>query len=97
MAPLPGLRKQDPHQADISDGAAKLPPVLPQMQSGDAHQCGKISYIRYQRAGRLDAEPITSEMKVSRSSALFFRFLCMHMPLKSACQAAGKVREEPLE
>lgn len=60
---MPCLQEQDANKVAGRYGAQKLPVVLSEMQKGDANRCKATEYIRYQSAGRTDAEPITRKLK----------------------------------
>jgi len=58
---MPYLQRQNPNKGICKNGAIIFPSLLPQMQKGNNDKRQTAKYNRYQRASRLDAEPITYE------------------------------------
>ena len=55
MDSLSGLRRKNAAAAPAKDGTAGLSPVLPEVQTGEHHQCAEFSSGDYKSAGRKDA------------------------------------------
>ena len=55
MDPLSGLRRKNAAAAPTKDGTAGLSLVLPEMQTGEHHQCAELSNRDYKSARRKDA------------------------------------------
>jgi|GEM_PF-1972652 hypothetical protein len=62
MAFMSCLQKQNTNKVTGRYGTAKLPSLLPEMQTGNSNQCETTEYHSYQRARRTDAEPITHKV-----------------------------------
>ena len=76
MAFMSCLQKQNTNKVTGRYGTAKLPSLLPEMQTGNSNQCETTEYHSYQRARRTDAEPIICSLKYC-CYRLFFDFnLC---------------------
>ena len=58
---MPYLQKQNPHKGIYENKNDVLSIVLPYVQEWNISGCWKSECNGYQRAGRLDAEPITCE------------------------------------
>ena len=59
LASVSYLRQQDKATATRGYRPYKLSVVLSQMPTRSPNQCQKLEYVRYKRARRTDAEPIT--------------------------------------
>ena len=78
MDPLSGLRCKNAAAAPAKDGTAGLSSFLPEMQTGEHHQCAKFSNRDYKSARRKDAvlTAITAVMH-----CVFFRRKIVKKPL----------------
>ena len=70
MDPLSGLRRKNAAAAPTKNGAAGLPLVLPEVQTGEHHQCAEFSNRDHKSARRKDAV-LTAISVVMR--CIFFR------------------------
>ena len=61
MDNLSCLQKQNTGENPRRYGVSQLPTVLSEMQTGKFGECKKTEYTSYERARRIDAEPIICE------------------------------------
>ena len=69
---MPHMSKQNKVKDTGRYRTEKLSPVLSEMQTGNPYKRTTNEYIRYQRARRTDAEPITRRLKKRLSAFVFY-------------------------
>ena len=55
MDPLSGLRRENAAATPAKDGTTRLSTLLPEMQTGEHHQCAEFQDRDYKSARRKDA------------------------------------------
>ena len=58
---MPCMQRQNPHKSKFGHHLDKIPPVLSEVQARNLSKCRASRNNHYQRASRLDAEPITHD------------------------------------
>ncbi len=79
---LPYLPKQDAQSNPRGYGSCKFSSVLSKVQTGKPDKGQKIKCYDHQRAGRIDAEPMNDQSRLSA-------FLVVNCSLSAAEQAAA--------
>ena len=92
MGVLSDMRKQDKSENPGRYGSWKLPVVLSEMQAWNTDCSSSTEYVRYQRARRTDAEPITHKAIPLWLSAFFISIYDDNLPRptgkeKNRCRA----------
>ena len=78
---LPYLPKQDAQSNPRGHGSCKFSSVLSKVQTGKFDRSAQFTYNTHQRAGRIDAEPMKDQSRLSA-------FLVVNFSLSAAEQAA---------